>query len=133
MANETLLVADDDPASRLVLSHALEAAGFKVLTAQDGREALAILTEHAAEVQAVVTDCFMPEIDGLRLAKTIRERFTKRIPVVMVTSLEYSLAPEMLCDNGIDYVMGKPFSPKAVCRLVRDIINDQAGRSASVG
>jgi CheY-like chemotaxis protein len=125
MANELVLVAEDDPASRLVLVHALEVAGFKVCAAQDGREALSILNEHAGNFDALITDCFMPEIDGLKLAKLVRERFPRRIPVIMVTSLEYSLAPEQLCDNGIDYIVGKPFSPRALCKLVRDIVEDR--------
>jgi CheY-like chemotaxis protein len=128
MANEMVLIAEDDPASRLVLVHALEVAGFKVAAAQDGREALQLLNEHSGEVDAIVTDCFMPEIDGLKLAKLVRERYPRKMPIVMVTSLEYSLAPELLCENGIDYVVGKPFSPKAICKLVRDIVEDRSAQ-----
>jgi CheY-like chemotaxis protein len=131
MGNEMILVAEDDPASRLVLVHALEVAGFRVAAAQDGREALHLLNEHSGEVDAIVTDCFMPEIDGLKLAKLVRERFPKKMPIIMVTSLEYSLAPELLCENGIDYVVGKPFSPKAICKLVRDIVDDRSAQQTT--
>lgn len=130
MANEMILVAEDDPASRLVLVHALEVSGFKVFAAQDGREALAILNDHNGEFDALITDCFMPEIDGLKLAKLTRERYPRRMPILMVTSLEYSLAPEDLFSNGIDYVIGKPFSPKAVCKMVRDIVEDRKALKA---
>ncbi|HUO10664.1 MAG TPA: response regulator [Phycisphaerae bacterium] len=130
MTNKMVLVAEDDPAIRLVLVHALEVAGFKVAAAQDGREALHILNEYSDQVDAIITDCFMPEIDGLKLAQLVRERYPRRMPIVMVTSLEYSLAPELLCENGIDYVVGKPFSPKAICKLVRDIVKDRAVQGA---
>jgi CheY-like chemotaxis protein len=133
MSPETVIVADDDPASRLVLCHALQASGFRVLYASDGREALALVTEHAAEVSMLLTDCFMPEIDGLELAQLVRDRFTRKIPVIMITSLEYQLPPETLAKAGVDCVIGKPFSPKAICRLVREVLDNRLKQNASAG
>jgi CheY-like chemotaxis protein len=131
MSAELILIAEDEPASRLVLTHALRACGFRILVALDGREALSLFADYAADICAVVTDCHMPDVDGLQLARGIRTRFASRVPIVMVTTLEYSLSPETLCTSGVDYVLGKPFSPKAVCRLVRDVLDDRRKRTVA--
>ena len=124
MADPLVLVVQDDPASRLVLTHAISAAGFRVAVAQDGREALILFTDYGPEIDAVITDCRLAELDGLELSRTLRQRGS-RVPILMVTSLDYSLTPETLCKNGIDFVMGKPFSPKAVVKLINDVIADR--------
>jgi DNA-binding NtrC family response regulator len=67
------LVVDDVPMVRESLSIALESAGFTVAAASNGREALEILAEQPFDV--LVTDMWMPEVDGLRLLKEIRGRY----------------------------------------------------------
>jgi CheY-like chemotaxis protein len=131
MPADLVLVVEDDAATRLVLTHSLLACGFRILVAQDGREGIALYTEYAAEVCAIVTDCLMPEVNGLQLASAIRTRFNSQVPIIMVTNLEYSLSPETLCEHGINYIVGKPFSPKAVCKLFRDVVDDRHEMAAA--
>lgn len=69
----TALIAEDVPVVRESLVLALQDAGFAVVAAANGREALEALAERPFDV--LVTDMWMPEVDGLRLLKEIRGRF----------------------------------------------------------
>lgn len=67
----TVLVVDDDEIVRRVLLLALGSAGFKVLTADDGRQALAVLTSARDGVDLILTDVVMPEMNGVTLAQQV--------------------------------------------------------------
>jgi EAL domain-containing protein (putative c-di-GMP-specific phosphodiesterase class I) len=77
-----VLAADDDDASRAFLARGLRAAGYDVITAANGREAVSLLGEGA--VDAIVTDIAMPEMTGIQLLRAIRSRDAD-VPVVLVT------------------------------------------------
>lgn len=77
-----VLAADDDDASRSFLARGLRGAGYDVLTAANGREAIALLDE--GPVDAIVTDIAMPEMTGIQLLRAIRSRDAD-VPVVLVT------------------------------------------------
>src|SRR5688500_10289204 len=66
----TILVADDNRANRDALASLLEVAGYRVLTAADGREALAIALEERPDL--VIADVLMPLMDGYQLARQLR-------------------------------------------------------------
>jgi DNA-binding NtrC family response regulator len=67
----TVLVVDDDETVRRVLSLTLESAGFRVLTADDGRHALAVLASAREVVDLILTDVVMPEMSGVALAQQV--------------------------------------------------------------
>jgi DNA-binding NtrC family response regulator len=67
----TVLVVDDDATVRRVLSLTLESAGFRVLTADDGRHALAVLASARDVVDLILTDVVMPEMSGVTLAQQV--------------------------------------------------------------
>jgi EAL domain-containing protein (putative c-di-GMP-specific phosphodiesterase class I) len=77
-----VLTADDDDASRAFLARGLRGAGYDVLTAANGREAISLLDE--GPVDAIVTDIAMPEMTGIQLLRAIRSRDAD-VPVVLVT------------------------------------------------
>lgn len=82
----TVLVVDDAVTSRLLYRGFLEGAGFSVLLAGDGEEALEIL--HARHVDAVISDVRMPRMDGLEMTRRIRRLAGKQeLPIVLCTSL----------------------------------------------
>lgn len=86
----TVLVVDDTEAQRYAVSHDLRSAGFKVLTAANGEEALA----QAANVPDVIlTDISMPGMSGFDLARRLRENpATASIPIVFYTAASYGEA-----------------------------------------
>ncbi|HEV8551002.1 MAG TPA: EAL domain-containing protein [Polyangiaceae bacterium] len=81
-AEPRILVADDDDASRAFLARGLRSAGYDVIVAADGREAIGLLREKP--VDAIVSDISMPEMSGIQLLKAIRQRDAD-VPVVLVT------------------------------------------------
>lgn len=68
---ETVLVAENGPLLREMLRETLESAGYEVLAASDGAEALQLANEHAAAIQLLITDIVMPGFTGVRLAKQL--------------------------------------------------------------
>ncbi len=70
---ETILVVDDEPSIREAAETLLAMFGYKVLLAEDGIEALALLARHAAKVDVVITDMVMPFMDGVTLIRTVRK------------------------------------------------------------
>ena len=84
VAETTVLVVDDSSTARLYVRRLVERLpGFRVLTACDGREALAVLGKESCAV--VVTDLHMPGMDGLELVEAIADRFPL-VPVILVTA-----------------------------------------------
>ena len=79
----TILVADDDKNTRLLMKAILEAEHYRVVTASDGQEALAVLDrEH---IDLVVLDIMMPNMDGYQFTKTLRES-SNTLPILMVSA-----------------------------------------------
>jgi CheY-like chemotaxis protein len=84
--NPTVLCVDDEPANLRLLERMLGTVGYRVLKANDGRQALEIIA--SSRVDLVLTDVMMPGIDGLETCRRIKEDERYRhIPVVMITAL----------------------------------------------
>lgn len=102
-----ILVAEDDPTSRRMVSRLLQSAGFAVVPAEDGRDAVARFTDQAVDL--VLMDRYMPEVDGLDATRTIRaSRRGETIPIIGLTG---DTEPEDIaaCEAaGMDLVLGKP-------------------------
>jgi two-component system sensor histidine kinase and response regulator WspE len=83
-----ILVVDDSPLTRELISALLDAVGYETLIAADGAEALHLLTDaHAPPVDLVVTDLEMPAVDGLELTRRLKAHPTHgRLPVVILTT-----------------------------------------------
>jgi len=71
----TVLVAEDEPAQRMILATTLRTDGYTVLEAPDGAAAEALAVKHGVPVDLLVTDFVMPGIDGHQLAERLRSRF----------------------------------------------------------
>jgi DNA-binding NtrC family response regulator len=104
---KTILIADDDDNLRRVLEFQLEEAGFKVLSAADGSEALDLFTSN--EVDSVITDLRMPKVSGLELLEKIKA-LNGETPVVVVTAFgEVETAVAAVKAGAFDYI-NKPFN-----------------------
>ena len=117
MAGETkqVLVADDEPNLRRVLTAQLVRDGFEVHPAEDGEEALRVLAEHHIDV--VITDLRMPRVDGMALLKRIVADYPD-VPVIMITAHgTVNTAVEALKLGAFDYVT-KPFDRTEFQRVV---------------
>ncbi len=116
-----ILVADDECHIVHVVSLKLTNAGYDVITAEDGEEALALALEHRPDL--VVTDLQMPIVNGLELCQKLKEHeATRTTPALMITARGFSLAPDVLEQTNIADVVSKPFSPSGILEKVRELL-----------
>jgi DNA-binding response OmpR family regulator len=115
-----ILVVDDDPAIRQLLTDAFEMDGHHVHVAVDGRDGL-----HAVEAirpEFVVLDVMMPGLDGYGVLRAIRAQEDDPVPVLMLTAADDAGSAAQAWTHGADYYMAKPFLPMAVTDLVAEIL-----------
>jgi len=114
-----ILVVDDNDDAQEFLSSTLTDAGFGVLQARDGREALALLVDKAAAPRLVIVDLIMPVMDGAELVEVLHcYKRLSRIPVLMVSSADL---PEALRPAGARYLK-KPFDESALLSEVNGLL-----------
>jgi len=106
MSTGKVLVVDDEPEVRLVLSEFLESRGFEVATAESGAKALAIVDEVSPQV--VLLDVTMPEMDGVETLKRLTA-LKPGLPIIMVTAnADVDVTSKLLALGAADYIP-KPF------------------------
>ncbi len=122
-----VLIIDDEPNLRRILSAQLTRDGYDVLTAEDGEQGLHLLREH--HIDLVVTDLKMPKIDGMTLLKTALEE-DPELPVVIVTAHgTIDTAVEALKSGAFDFVT-KPFDKDEVRQIVGKALKTRELRGA---
>lgn len=113
-----VLVAEDYDDARDVMSMVLQSAGFEVLEARDGLEALQ--AARAGKPSVIVMDMFMPNMDGLTATRALRdEPDLRRIPVIAQTA-----QPSVISGSRelFDAVLAKPCSPDLLIRTISDLL-----------
>ncbi len=119
--HKTILVADDETHILHVVSLKLRNAGFKVLTARDGQEALEIA--QAEKPDLLITDYHMPQLSGLELCQRLKQDpKTNHIPAIMLTARGYHLEPHDTQESGILRMLSKPFSPRHLLATVNEVL-----------
>lgn len=120
-----ILVADDEAHILHVVSLKLKNAGYEVLTAVDGEEALELCRSERPDL--VITDYQMPFLTGLEFCNKLRESDeTKGIPAIMLTARGFDLDPDEMTTAGIMSVLAKPFSPREMLEKVKELLPDDA-------
>ncbi len=115
-----ILLIDDEAHIRHVVKLKLDEAGFDVLTAEDGREGLAIALDRLPNL--IITDHQMPFMTGVELSKCLRDNpATSSIPILMVTARGFNLSDDYLKTN-IAAVITKPFSSREILDRVKDLL-----------
>jgi len=115
---KTILVVDDEPKIVTLARDYLEHAGFAVLTAGDGRYALATVRQRRPDL--VVLDLGLPGLDGLDVTRELRRDST--IPIVMLTARDDELDKLLGLELGADDYLTKPFSPRELVARVRAVL-----------
>ena len=116
-----ILVADDEPHIRRILATFLETSGFDVKEVMDGAEALAEL-KGTAHYDLALLDIMMPEATGLEvLALTRGLSHREGLPVVILTAKGQDADREAAFRLGADDFLTKPFSPKKLLALIRQL------------
>jgi two-component system, OmpR family, alkaline phosphatase synthesis response regulator PhoP len=124
MSEKTILVADDESHILNVVSLKLRNAGFHVLTACDGQEALDIALAERPDL--LITDYHMPQLSGLELCQRLRQNpATESMPAIMLTARGYHLEPHDTQNSGILKMLSKPFSPRHLLATVNEVLSGQ--------
>ena len=118
LMQRTVLVVDDDPHIRDLLTFALRKAGLAVREAGDGEAALADLEAHASDL--VILDINMPRMDGLEVCRRIRAK--DDTPVLFLSSRDDEIDRVLGIELGADDYVVKPFSPREVVARVAAIL-----------
>jgi two-component system cell cycle sensor histidine kinase/response regulator CckA len=122
---ETVLAVEDEDAVRRIVKIALESAGYRVIEARNGPEALEVVRRHAGAIHLVVTDVVMPEMSGRELA----ERIVKDHPGVRILYMsgymDDAVMRHGIVESGVAFLQ-KPFTPLALARKVREVLDGKA-------
>jgi len=116
--SRTILVVDDEPRIVELARDYLEHAGFRVITANDGRAALDVARHHRPDL--IVLDLGLPGLDGLDVTRELRRDGS--IPIVMVTARDDELDKLLGLELGADDYLTKPFSPRELVARVKAVL-----------
>ena len=122
--SETILVVEDEPEVRSLASEFLKSAGYGVLTAKDGVEALEISERLGSSIQLLLTDVVMPKMRGPELAKKLKATFPNLRVVYMSGYLEQDTCSGEILEKAT--VLQKPFSRDTLIRQIGEAFEDKA-------
>ncbi len=114
----SILVVDDEPAVLKVLVTRLNLAGYQVVSAQDGEQALEVFHREAPDL--IVLDVMLPKMDGFAVCRRIRAESC--VPIIFLTALEAISERVAGLDLGADDYLAKPFSPKELEARIATIL-----------
>jgi len=119
---KTILIADDDEDLRLLVQVTLENPTYRILTAEDGCQALDSVKQHRPDL--LIIDWMMPGLNGCEAVAQLRQNpHTATIPVVMLTAKDGPEAQEQMDSLALAGYLTKPFSPLALIKKVRELLD----------
>ncbi len=120
--NKRILVVDDEPDAVELVAFNLKAAGFEVISAEDGEVALTKARSFAPEL--IVLDVMLPAVDGLEVCKILRrDPATAEIPIIMLTAKAGEIDRVLGLELGADDYLTKPFSPRELVLRVKNLLS----------
>ena len=126
---ETVLVVEDETAVRELTARILSRAGFKVLVARDGAEALIKFEKYPEEIHLLLTDVVMPQMSGNQLAELLVKARPGLRVLYMSGYTDNALEHQNLLDAGSRFI-GKPFTSLELTHKVRDLLDNGPSSSA---
>ena len=118
MSAKTVLVVEDEASIAEVVSLYLKRAGYSVLIAPDGRQAMNMFDHQRPDF--VILDLMLPEVDGLSLTRWLRDR--SEVPIIMLTARREEIDRITGLEMGADDYVIKPFSPQELVSRVRAVM-----------
>jgi len=116
-----ILITDDEADLREVLSMRLSKAGYNILEADNGKDALRIAKEE--EPNLIILDIMMPEMDGMSVSQQLKENVvTKDIPIIFLTGLQDKTTESSDHRSGVNIIFAKPYEPKELLAIVKKLI-----------
>jgi nitrogen-specific signal transduction histidine kinase len=118
---ELVLVVDDEEAIRQITKGTLETFGYRVLTAGDGTEAVALYAQNLDEVAVVITDMMMPFMDGPATIRAIR-KMNPRVPIIAASGLAAGDKAAEAAAIGVHTFLPKPYTADKLLKALADIL-----------
>ena len=116
-----ILVVDDTPSTRELISGYLRDRGYQVIEASDGKDALAKALEHQPEI--VVTDVVMPEMNGFELCRSLKKNpATENSRIVVCTSKNQHIDRLWGMKQGADIYLTKPFTENDITDAIDSVV-----------
>jgi PAS domain S-box-containing protein len=120
---ETILVIDDEASILTITSQTLQAFGYKVLTATDGAEAVAIYAKHDAEIAVVLTDMMMPVMDGTATIRALA-RINPAVKIIAASGLNANGTVAKISEPNVKHFLTKPYTAGTLLTTVRAILDE---------
>ena len=121
--SETILLVEDDTSILRMLSELLEQEGYSVLVARSGEQALDMASDHAMDIDLLVTDMMMPGMDGPKLAACLRLS-RDELPVLFISGYAYDTVGENSLQEDGAHFLQKPFTLKQLSKVIRQILDE---------
>jgi CheY-like chemotaxis protein len=118
---ELIMVVDDDASVLLITKQALEAFGYRVITATDGAQAIGLFSRRHSEIAAVVTDMIMPVMDGPTLIAALQS-IDANVRLVATSGSGTPAYQRKLTKAGVGQMLHKPYTADDLLRTVADIL-----------
>ena len=116
-----ILIADDEPNQLELMHFNLKGAGFSIIKASNGLEALELIENHSPDL--IILDWMMPKMSGIDVCRTLRSRSeTKQIPIIILSARSEDSDKSLGLDTGADDYISKPFSPKELVSRVKALL-----------
>jgi len=120
--SETILVTEDDELLRKMAERMLEGYGYRVITAENGKEAIKIAGSHDGPVHLLLTDVVMPGMTGLDLAEQLKSRFPEIKVLYMSGYTDNVIADHGVLEKDVNFIQ-KPFSREGLGGKVREVLD----------
>ena len=120
--NELVLVVDDEIAIREVTRQTLERYGYRVITASDGAEAVALYAGQAPSIALVITDMMMPVMEGAATIEALR-RINPVLRIIAASGIDSGDNVAKATRAGATHFLSKPFTTEILLKLVREVID----------
>ncbi|MCM8758893.1 MAG: response regulator [Candidatus Omnitrophica bacterium] len=119
---KTILVAEDDPDTRLILQQGLTRAGYYVVVAEDGEQALERFREFKPDL--VLLDVEMPRLNGWEVLERLKSGWrSRKVPVMMITGKTSDEDKIKGYSLGVDYYVTKPFNIQRLLPIIRNLVS----------
>ena len=124
MSTEPLILAlDDEPGILRLIKLELTALGFRIITASTGEEMLRLAEEQRPDL--ALLDILMPDLNGLDLIRSLRER--ANLPIILLTAKDQEIDKVRGLESGADDYVVKPFSPDELAARIRAVLRRSTG------
>ncbi|MDN5331623.1 MAG: two-component system, OmpR family, alkaline phosphatase synthesis response regulator PhoP [Tepidanaerobacteraceae bacterium] len=133
MAGVKILVVDDEPFIVELVKFNLESAGFEVITASEGHQAMKLIEKEHPDL--IILDIMLPGIDGMEICRALRiKRDTRDIPIILLTAKAGEIDKVLGLELGADDYITKPFSPRELVARVRAVLRrtDKEAKSEEI-